>query len=166
MCGCGNGGRRERNERCGILCRDRYRRCFGGCACESDVQLVVKAALLLACKLEEDARQVKHLIDVVSLLSRAEDAGAEITKANLDDFLIDHDSTVSTLRLSPTLRQRLWALLSRLMRSCRLLRAGISGNASGCISLREVHFARVGIHDIANARSPPPVYSAVHTRAV
>lgn len=58
-------------------------------------QLVVTASLLLACKLEEDPRRVKSLIDVVHLLSKAEDTNVAISEDNIDDFLLDHDSTVS-----------------------------------------------------------------------
>ncbi|KAL8444639.1 hypothetical protein Emag_005397 [Eimeria magna] len=57
-----------------------------------DVRLVVMASLLLACKLEEDPRRVKNLIDVVHLLAKAEDADASINRENLDEFLLDHDT--------------------------------------------------------------------------
>ncbi|KAL8445930.1 hypothetical protein Emed_005290 [Eimeria media] len=60
-----------------------------------DVRLVVMASLLLACKLEEDPRRVKNLIDVVHLLAKAEDAEAAINKENLDDFLLDHDTGIA-----------------------------------------------------------------------
>ncbi|OEH74935.1 putative cyclin [Cyclospora cayetanensis] len=58
-----------------------------------DVRLVATSSLLLACKLEEDPRRVKSLIDVVQLLSRAEDANAKVTEDNIDYFLIEYDST-------------------------------------------------------------------------
>ncbi|CDJ62608.1 hypothetical protein ENH_00020120, partial [Eimeria necatrix] len=58
-----------------------------------DVRLVATASLLLACKLEEDPRRVKSLIDVVHILSKAEDTNKDITLENLDELLLDHDST-------------------------------------------------------------------------
>ncbi|CDJ61287.1 cyclin, putative [Eimeria maxima] len=57
-----------------------------------DVRLVATSSLLLACKLEEDPRRVRSLIDIVQLLAKAEDANTQITQDNIDQFLIDHDS--------------------------------------------------------------------------
>ncbi|CDJ35832.1 cyclin, putative [Eimeria mitis] len=57
-----------------------------------DVRLVATSSLLLACKLEEDPRRVRSLIDIVQLLAKAEDANVQITQDNLDQLLIDHDS--------------------------------------------------------------------------
>lgn len=58
------------------------------------LQLVATSSLLLACKLEEDPRRVRSLIDIVQLLAKAEDANTQITQDNIDQFLIDHDSPV------------------------------------------------------------------------
>ncbi|CDI80039.1 cyclin, putative [Eimeria acervulina] len=57
-----------------------------------DVRLVATSSLLLACKLEEDPRRVRSLIDIVQLLANAEDANVQITQDNLDQLLIDYDS--------------------------------------------------------------------------
>lgn len=69
-----------------------------------DVRLVVTSSLLLACKLEEDPRRVKNLIDVVHLLSKAEDAGVAISEDNIDEFLLDHDSTEFEVARAETFR--------------------------------------------------------------
>ncbi|KFG58238.1 putative cyclin 4 [Toxoplasma gondii RUB] len=58
-----------------------------------DVRRVATAALLLACKLEEDPHRVMHLIGVIHLLSQMEDCPEKaLTEDNLDDFLIAFDS--------------------------------------------------------------------------
>ncbi|KEP62200.1 UNVERIFIED_CONTAM: cyclin 4, putative [Hammondia hammondi] len=58
-----------------------------------DVRRVATAALLLACKLEEDPHRVMHLIGVIHLLSQMEDCPEKtLTEDNLDDFLITFDS--------------------------------------------------------------------------
>ncbi|CBZ50973.1 hypothetical protein NCLIV_040480 [Neospora caninum Liverpool] len=58
-----------------------------------DVRRVATAALLLACKLEEDPHRVMHLIGVIHLLSQMEDCPEKaLTEDNLDDFLIASDS--------------------------------------------------------------------------
>lgn len=69
-----------------------------------DVRLVVTASLLLACKLEEDPRRVKSLIDIVHLLSKAEDANVAISEDNIDEFLLDHDSTEFEIARAETFR--------------------------------------------------------------
>lgn len=69
-----------------------------------DVRLVVTASLLLACKLEEDPRRVKNLIDIVHLLSKAEDAEVAITEDNIDELLLDHDSTEFEVARAETFR--------------------------------------------------------------
>ncbi|CDJ49115.1 cyclin, putative [Eimeria brunetti] len=69
-----------------------------------DVRLVATSSLLLACKLEEDPRRVRSLIDIVQLLANAEDANVQITQDNLDQLLIDHDSPEFEVIRAETLR--------------------------------------------------------------
>lgn len=69
-----------------------------------DVRLVVTASLLLACKLEEDPRRVKNLIDIVHLLSKAEDAEVAISEENIDELLLDHDSAEFEVARAETFR--------------------------------------------------------------
>ncbi|PFH36611.1 putative cyclin 4 [Besnoitia besnoiti] len=58
-----------------------------------DVRRVATAALLLACKLEEDPHRVLHLVGVIHLLSQLEDNPEKaLSEDNLDEFLVASDS--------------------------------------------------------------------------